>query len=539
MIDDYIARGYWDDVGIADILRRNAEQYPDKEALVDSEMRLTWSELNEMTERFAVGLMASGIRRDQAIVAQLPSSAILLVLLQACHKAGILCCFTPMAFRQMEMRHLFKTLKAAAVVTPYKYRNFDYFKMVREAAAEIPQLNLFIVTGNEIPPEGISFRRLTEAPFEQKYFHKISPFNPFEVSFIALSSGSTGMPKCIEHTGASCKVAGRGAALRAKLTKEDIFGIVAPLSGGPAIQSWWAALQLGAKVCLLEHFSPDDVLHLIQRERVTFLSAIPTQIIRILKETDPSKYDLSSLQVLRTGAAAFDAFLGRETEAKMRCKVVIAGGSQETYSFAQGGVDDPIEKRVQTLGRPFPGNELKIVDEKGKEVPAGEIGILLVRGAATSSGYFGDAEATLAAWGEFGKEGWFKTGDLAKLDEQGYLSLVGRKKEMILRGGQNIYPKEIEDLLHSHPNVKQAVIIGIPDPVMGERACACVKVMDGEEFVFEEMVSFLSEKGLAVHKLPERLEVLDEFPMLVDGQKINKALLIKLITENCKTDSRF
>jgi non-ribosomal peptide synthetase component E (peptide arylation enzyme) len=159
------------------------------------------------------------------------------------------------------------------------------------------------------------------------------------------------------------------------------------------------------------------------------------------------------------------------------------------------------------------------------------VGELFVRGATTSSGYFGDPDATLSAWGELGKGGWYRTGDLAKLDEQGYLVLVGRKKEVIIRGGQNIYPKEIEDLLLSHPKITQAVVIGIPDPVMGERACACVTPVKGQDFTFEGMSSFLKEKGLAIHKLPERLEVMKAFPQLADGQKVDKITLKKKILE--------
>ncbi|MEE9419130.1 MAG: fatty acid--CoA ligase family protein, partial [Desulfatiglandaceae bacterium] len=258
--------------------------------------------------------------------------------------------------------------------------------------------------------------------------------------------------------------------------------------------------------------------------------------IRILKESDLDRYDLSSLRVVRTGAAAFDASLARETEERLNCKVLIAGGSMETFSFAQSGVDDPQEKRLRTLGKPFPGNEIKILDDNGQEVPMGETGQLSVSGAATSSGYYGDLDATLTAWGEFGKEGWFRTGDLARLDEQGYLILVGRKKEMIIRGGQNIYPGEIEDMLLSHPMVTQAVVVGIPDPIMGERACACVTLVAGQELAFEEITSFLREKGLAAHKLPERLEVLEQFPQLVDGQKVDKISLTKRIVEKVEAE---
>jgi non-ribosomal peptide synthetase component E (peptide arylation enzyme) len=339
------------------------------------------------------------------------------------------------------------------------------------------------------------------------------------------------MPKCVEHTGASSKAGGWGVVERGKMTQKDIMGDIAPLSGGPGLQNWWAGFQVGAKICLLERFSPEGTLELIEKERVTYLAAIPTQLIKILRDTDLTRYDLRSLRVVRTGAAAFDAALARETEEKMNCKVLIAGGAQETYSFGQTGVDDTLEKRLYTLGKPFPGNEVKITDGKGKECPQGEVGELFVRGATTSSGYFGDPDRTVEAWGELGRGGWYRTGDLAKIDEQGYLVLVGRKKEMIIRGGQNIYPKEIEDLLLSHPRVMQAVVLGIPDPVMEERACACVTPVKGQDFTFEEMSSFLKRKGLAIHKLPERLEVMEEFPQLVDGQKVDKISLKRMIME--------
>ncbi len=534
MIDDYQAKGYWDGVPIAGILEQNAQNCPDKEAIADSEKRLTWSQLDEQADRAALGLLELGIQRDQAIVAQIPSSTTSVVFLLACQKAGILSCFSPMTFRHKEMRHILETLGAVGVVTPWKYRNFDYFRMVKEIRSDLPHLRHFFVTDDDTPPGASSFQNwLFSFPGEEKAeaFLKERAFGPLEVSVILQSSGTTGMPKCIEHTGASCKMAGRGIVERGKLTREDVFGIIAPLSGGPGIQNFWGGLQLGAKICFIEHFSPDEVLRLIEREKVTYLAAVPTQIIRMLRECDLGQYDLRSLRIVRTGASAFGASVARETEERMKCKVLIAGGSQETYSFAQTGVDDPPEKRLSTIGKAFPGNEVKIVDENEKEVPAGEIGQLLVRGAATSSGYFGNVEATLMAWGETGKEGWYRTGDLATLDELGYLLLVGRKKDMILRGGQNIYPKEIESLLLSHPKIKDALVVGIPDSIMGERVCACVTLTGKQGFTFDEMISYLKAKGLAVHKLPERIEVFEQLPTLVDGQKVDKKSVIDRIVK--------
>ena len=534
MIDAYIARGFWDSQGIGDILRKNAERWPDQEAVVDSRRRYTWSGLNQAVNAVAVGLLKRGMQRDQALVAQIPTSATTIILLLACHKAGILCCFPPMTFRHKELSHILKTLNAAAVVTPLLYRNTDYFGMAKEIAPDLPNLKHFIVIADEAHEGALPFTDLMETEPGQedpeKYLEPFA-FKPFEVSMMVLSSGTTGMPKCIEHTGSSCRVAGQGVVQRAKIAQEDVIGNIAPLSGGPGLQNWWAAFQAGARTCFLERFSPEGALAFIERERVTYLAAIPTQIIKMLKEADPGKYDLRSLRVVRTGAAAFDAALARETEDRLQCTVLIAGGSQETYSFAQTGVEDSREKRLATLGKPFPGNEVRICDDQGQALSQGEVGQLWVRGAATSSGYFQDMEATLAAWGRLGKEGWYQTGDLAKLDAEGYLVLVGRKKEIIIRGGQNIYPKEIEDLLLTHPKIMQAVVLGIPDQMMGERACACIVLKDNERFTFEEMIAFLKGKGLGIHKLPERLEKMAEFPQLVDGQKIDKISIKKRVLE--------
>ena len=541
MINEYIAQGFWDEVSIADILKKNALSYPEKEALVDSMTRLTWAELDTLTNSVAAGLLKKGMKRDQALVVQIPTSVDSLITLLACHKAGIVCCFAPMTFRQNEMKHVIKALKAKAVLSPIEYRNTSYHEMAKEISGDLPQLEHIIVSAEQAPEGAITLRSLCDVPFDDESILSTlekNAFGPFEVSTVVLSSGTTGMPKCIEHTGASSKTAGWGVIQRAGLTTEDIVGNIAPLSGGPGLQNWWGVFQLGAKMCLLEHFSPEDTLKFIERERITYLPAIPTQLIKVLKECDVSRYDISSLKIVRTGAAAFDTAMALETEEKMKCRVLIAGGSQETYSFAQTSIDDPREKRLNTLGKPFPGNEIKICNDKGKKLSQGQVGHMYVRGAATSSGYFGDMDATLTAWGSAGIEGWYQTGDLARLDEDGYLIIVGREKEMINRGGQNIYPKEIEDLLLAHPGITHAVVIGIPDDVLGERACACVTCLESEPITFKEMSGYLKEKGLAIHKLPERLEVFEKFSQLVDGQKIDKLSVAYEVLERIEKEKK-
>jgi non-ribosomal peptide synthetase component E (peptide arylation enzyme) len=541
MIEEYLAKGYWDRKSLVDLLEENAQNYPDKEAIVDSKTRITWDGLNRLANKLALGFLDLGFKKDEAIIVQLPSSVEMLSLAMAFQKAGILTAFPALTFRQRELRHILKTMKAKGVIVPGIYRGFDFGKMVQELKEDLPELKYVWTTGESVAEGLLSLQAVKNLPLEEKYpldYLSSTAYGPFEVSIIVFSSGSTGLPKCIEIPNAAHKLAGKGIIERARLTRNDVFGIIAPLSGGPGLQTWWAALQLGAKTVLQEHFDPEDTLKLIEKEKITFLSAVPAQIIRILREGRLDRYDLSSLKVIRTGAAALSPVVAKEAEERFKCKVVIAGGSQETYSFAHTSVEDPDQIRLNTLGKPFPGNELKIVDEEGKELPFGTVGELLVRGAATSSGYYGDLEATIKAWGSLGKEGWFRTGDLARIDEGGNLVLVGRKKEMILRGGQNIYPTEIEELLLSHPKVAEAAVIGMPDPIMGERVCAYIIPRRGEKFTFEEMVEFLKEQKLAIHKLPERMELVERFPRLAEGQKVDKFALRKDIEKKLQREGK-
>ena len=532
MIEEFVSKGYWDCISIADELEKFAKIYPSKEALIDSEKRLSWSQLNQLSNSLALGFLQSGFEKDDVVIIQIPSSVWTITFMMAFQKTGIIYAISPITLRHREMSHIIKKLKAKGLIIYTEYRNFNFFKMAKELQSKLPSLK-YIFTINDEKIEGaIPFKEILLTPSEDQPLSPFLPdrrYGPFEVSTVVFSSGTTGLPKCIEYLNAALKASGKGIIKKARLTHEDTFGIIAPLSGGPGLHSAWAGLQIGAKIVLQERFDPEQTARLIQEEKISFLSTIPTQIIRILKEVNLKRYDLHSLRAIRTGGAAFDSSLAIETEEKFGCKVLLAGGSQETSTFAHTDIDDPPDVRLKTLGKVFPGNELKIVDNLGNELTQGEIGELYVRGAPTCSGYYHDITVTKKAWGCLGPEGWFKTGDFAKLDTSGNLILVGRKKEMILRGGQNIFPREIEELLMSHLKVKTVAVVGIPDSIMGERVCACVIPKQGENFSFEEMVIFLKGKGLAVHKLPERLEIMENFPNLAEGQKIDKKLLIEKI----------
>jgi non-ribosomal peptide synthetase component E (peptide arylation enzyme) len=289
-------------------------------------------------------------------------------------------------------------------------------------------------------------------------------------------------------------------------------------------------------VVLLEKWDPEEALKLIERERVTIASGVPAQMAMIVKHPNLSQYDLSSLRMFFYAGAVCPYNVAEEVEEKMGCQVVSQLGAIDAGMPTGASTDDPVEVRLTSVGKPFPGNQVKLVDEEGKEVPPGEIGEIIFTGACTTGGYYKDPERTREVWGEL--PGWYPMGDLGKFDEQGYLYVVGRRKDVIIRGGQNIYPAEVENILVTHPKVMDVSVVAMPDPVMGEKACAYVIPKPGQSLTFDEMVSFLLEKKIAKYKLPERLELIDKFPMSGDGQKIQKGELSKMIAEKLKAEGK-
>jgi non-ribosomal peptide synthetase component E (peptide arylation enzyme) len=286
---------------------------------------------------------------------------------------------------------------------------------------------------------------------------------------------------------------------------------------------------------MLEHFSPQEALEIIEKERVTITPMVPAQAAMVIRHPDFEKYDISSLRVVLTMGAPLPYKVAVDVEKKLGCPIIQNYGSIDCAAACMGAIDDPIEVRLSTVGKPYAGAEVKLVGDRGEEVDYGEAGEIFIRGPAAVSGYYKDPEATWQIWS---RDGWYRTGDLGRFDEEGHLIIVGRKKEMIIRGGQNIYPVEIEDLLMTHPGVANIAIVKMPDPIMGERACAYVIPEGGQEFTFDEMVSFLKEKGVTPYKFPERLEVVNAFPMVAEGQKIDRKALEKDIEEKLKAQGQ-
>jgi len=423
------------------------------------------------------------------------------------------------------MEPILRETRANGIVIPRKFRDFDYFGMVQELQPRLPELKHTIVMGDDVPGGAVSLTEMMERGREDKraaqQLRQVR-FKPYEVTRIFNTSGSTGIPKCIERPVAPRILAGKLVAERMGLVHGDVLAAGWNLAaGGTELLCNVCIPLVGAKLVNIEQFTVQAVCELLEREKVTVLAAVPAELVRLLDYPDLDRYDLGSLRVIFTGTQLLTYELGVRAEEKLGCKIAIIFGSGDTGPMCMTSVNQPQEVRLGTVGHPMDGNEVKIVDSDGNPVPQGEEGEVCASGPNLVSGYYGNPELTAKSW----QDGWFCTGDAGKIDEGGHIVLLGRKRDVIIRGGQNIYPFEIEGILMQHPRVKDVAIVRMPDPVMGEKQCACVVPREGKTFEFEEMVSFLKSRKVAAYKIPERLEILTELPLVAAANKVDRARL--------------
>lgn len=537
MIEEYTEKGYWETTTLSDFWDKNAKGCPDKEAIVDSKTRLTWSEAKQWIDRLALGFVELGSKRDELIVLQLPPMVETLMIRVACEKAGILCLPAARTFRHAEMEYILNRVKPTGLVICHEFAGFNYLNMFEEMRPRIPEIRHVFMIGDVIPEGMISFKEMLERPLEQKYppdYLEGRKFSTFETSLVVHTTGITGMPKLVEHAMCSRLWHGKTYIEVLKLTSDDILGMFAPVAAGPNNPVFFAAPQIACKVVILERWDTEEALKLIARERISAGLLVPTMLINMVYHPKFDSYDLSSLRVVWTGGAPIPYHHAVEVEEKLGCPLLQHYGNIDYDVISINSPDDSREVRLLTVGKPMAATEIKLVDDEGHEVSRGEVGEVWGRGPACNPGYYGDEEASWQAW----EGGWFKTGDLAKWDDKGNLVIVGRKKDMIIRGGQNIYPAEVEDILRTHPKLVDGAIVGMPDAVMGQRCCAYIVLQPGQEFSFEEMVCFLSEMRFASYKLPERLEIIDSLPRVGDQQKVDKKILEQDITQRLKQEGK-
>jgi non-ribosomal peptide synthetase component E (peptide arylation enzyme) len=294
-----------------------------------------------------------------------------------------------------------------------------------------------------------------------------------------------------------------------------------PLYTGGADLLFHTAPQVAAMQVLLDAFTPEAFCAAVERHHATGAIVVPTMLSRLLSFADLDRFDLASLRFFTCGGGALPYEIGRRIEDRLGAKVIQGYGLMDYGALASHGVDDPQESRLRSNGRVLDGTELRIVDEGGMPLPPGTIGEICAQGPHCVGGYFNDAAATAAAW----PDGFFHTGDLGRVDADGFLVLEGRSKDIIIRGGQNISASEVEGVLCGHPGIAEAAVVRMPDAEMGERACAFIVRRPGAALSLAEIGRFMRQAGVAAFKIPERLELIDELPMNRAGNKVNKSLL--------------
>lgn len=530
MIEEFKGDGYWTDETFFDFYDCNAAQLGGREALVDSRYRVTWSQAKDLTNAIATAWAQGGLPKDARVVIQSPNSVYGFLARIAAERAGLISLTVYPYLRQRELEYMMEITQAEMVVIPHVYRKFDYLEMYRGFMDKFPSLKQVYLFDEQVPtaaPEGTKSLVATASQYLDKIDQELLDSRRLDatgdVALLTTTTGTTGIPKLVEWPIAPRVCTAKGRIDIWDLNQDDITMAVAPHAGGAAgTLTYFAAPMAGAKTVMLEEFDPLRALEVVAEEKVTAIGVVPTHLVRML-EQDIESFDLSSLRFIRSAGGYLAPKVASEAEERFAAAITSDLGTQDVGSVSGCRVTDSLEVRRGSVGRPLPGNVVKLLDDDGNEVPAGEPGALWFRGPHAPAGYYRDEELTATV---FNPEGWSTTGDIVKLDQE-CLWIMGRRKDMIIRGGQNIYPAEIEGMLNNHPAVAAVAVVGMPDDELGEKACAYVALKPRGSFSFSDMVEFLLRKQIAKYKLPERLEIIEDMPTVGDSGKTNKEELKK------------
>lgn len=533
----YRERGYWEDRSLADIFGEVFNRYAGRTAIVDRDESVTYGDLNERSERLALNLLDQGLGPLDRVVVQLPNIAEFVYLYFALQKIGCIPIMALPTHRHREVSQFVELSRAVACVAPDRARDFDYRDLIQRIRDGSRTLRLGIILGDApegfVPLADLIRRQSGRLPEELKSI-MIDPEDP---ALFQLSGGTTGVPKLIPRTHNDYVYNSKAAAAVTAVGPDKVLLDALPLAHNlplacPGLQGF---LLHGGKVVLANTTRGEDVFRLVERHRVTHIHVVPALLIRWVNDPSIRQFDLSSLEVIQSGGQRLQPEVRRRTKDLIPSVTV-----QENFGMSEGmlmfvRLDDPERVRMETVGRPVsPDDEVRLVDENDNEVPAGEVGEFLARGPYTLRGYFGAAEHNARA---FTSNGFYRSGDLMRRHPSGNYIVEGRKKDLINRGGEKISAEEIENLILSHPAVQNVACVPMPDPILGERMCACVILRRRGVLTFDELIAFLAEQEIAKHKLPERLEILDDFPLSAFG-KVSKKDLTERIARKLKEEGK-
>jgi 2,3-dihydroxybenzoate-AMP ligase/mycobactin salicyl-AMP ligase len=523
--EKYARMRWWLGMTWGDLFNKHTDIYPEKIGLVDAVGRWTNKDLRQAVDKLAISLMKLGIKPKDRVLLQLPNWHEFIFSFIALQKIGAVVVVLIPRHNQMEINHFCKLTEPAAWILPKRYGKIDYQPIIDDVLKENPRLKTVIqvraggATQYHDLDKLIGQAELTSETL--KALEERRP-DPDECSQILPTGGTTGLPKLSPRSHNCYMTNVEYHAYRWEMNSQDTIMVITPL--GHNLSVHWgmaAAFFAHAKLVLLDSVKPQDICEWVQREKVTAIPTVPALIARVVQMEDLAKYDLSSLKKISVGGAPSTQELVKTVYEKIGCYFINGFGSVEgTCSSTKPG--DSIDLICGSVGTPIcPYDELKVVDQVGNEAPVSVDGELVSKGPGIFTGYFKSSEDRAKT---FTADGFFRTGDQAKKDEQGYIWITGRIKDIIIRGGENISAVEIENMMSVHPAIADVAVVAMPDKILGERTCAYVIPRPGAKPTLEEVVSFLKGKGASVLQLPERLELIDELPMTKVGKVDKKGL---------------
>ncbi len=535
---------------MGEAFRKVAEGRRGQEALVCGEERLTYGDLAVRSQRLAAGLESLGVRKGERVVCMVPPSPEFAELFFALAELGAVIVPLNPGLRRQSVAAVITETRPVALVA---WEAIDIEALDPDMA---PRL-MIAVRGSG---EGFcDFKKMMDrVPVEPGRQYDV---DPGDLLALLYTSGTTGAPKAIMHTHkslitpvqASIKLRelwmqrpnlpwlGRSAKALARYRlrllraagQPQTFLSTAGWHSIIGLETMLQGMLMGDRLVVMQRFHPREAMRLVERERVTVLIAIPLALQMMLAVERSEQFDTSSLLICGTGAAPCPPELAREIQRRFGCAMHIGFGTTETAGgIAAPDIADSNERQATTVGKPMPGMETRIVDEQRRPLPAGQVGELAIRGESLMQGYFNAPAATAAV---IDAQGWYYTGDLARMDEQGYLTIVGRKKDVIIRGGQNIYPAEIESYLLKHPSIREAALVGVPSRVSGEAAWAFILLREGTSISPKEVLDYC-RTGLETYQVPAQVRILTDFPRAETGKaqkfKLRQQALMELEAEN-------
>src|ERR1700676_380635 len=510
---------------------RQVDRYRDREALVvrHQNVRWTWGQLARRVDDLAAGLLSLGLERGDRVGIWAPNRSEWTLTQFATAKAGLVLVNVNPAYRRSELEYAMNKVECKALILAPALKTSNYLEIVDDLvkAKKLPHLKHIVRLGAEKTPGMLNFDDVATAGgnAEKMKLADLGPKLQFDDAInIQFTSGTTGHPKGATLSHHNILNNGYFVAEGLKLTPADRLCIPVPLYHcfGMVMGNLGCLTHGATMVYPAEAFDPLATLQAVAEERCTALYGVPTMFIAQLDHPEFASFDLSSLRTGMMAGSPCPIEVMRRCVGEMHLSQITIGyGMTETSPASfQSGIEDPLEKRVSTVGRIHPHVEAKVVDAERRIVPRGTAGELLTRGYLVMLGYWADPERTAES---IDRAGWMKTGDLVTIDDEGYCNIVGRIKDMVIRGGENVYPREIEEFLYRHPKIQDVQVIGVPDPRYGEEICAWAKLRPGGGATEEEIKVFCRDQ-IAHYKVPRYVKFVDEFPMTVTG-KIQKFIM--------------